>query len=96
MEKKKIAFIVAAVAVVLFGLMLIMQRGVFTSPAPSGPVEPQVNIIPQPDAAAESLNELPELQKGDTTDVIEKDLQGINFNELDKEFDDINTDLNKL
>lgn len=91
MDKKKIAFIVAGAAVVLFALMLIIQKDVFKAgDQMSDPAEPGQTLQPMPDDG------LPEMTEGDTTADIEADLEGIDLEELDSEYQDVDADLNNL
>jgi hypothetical protein len=91
MDKKKTAFIIAGIAIVLFVAMLVMQMGVFGPE--SEPVEPGPDFNPP----TESKNTVvPELTEGDAVSDIETDLEGIDLEGIDVEFQDIEADLENL
>jgi len=86
MDKKKIAITIVVLAVLLFAVMLFMQKDVL------GPEDTMSDSV---DPRTAPMDVEPGLG-GDTTDELENELEGIDVQELDTEFESMNDDLENL
>lgn len=86
MDKKKIAISIVVVAVLLFAVMLFMQKDVL------GPEETMSDGV---EGRTEPMEVEPGLG-GDTTGELEGELEGIDVEELDAEFESVDQDLESL